>query len=186
MFDWLRKKSETPACAEDSLWLSNAARIEGMRRIVGRSLSLGRSVVIVTGTLNAFESVAAAFAEREPLLCRDMFERGSLRRALERGGAVAIAMPAALPTDAKPEASVKADVLIYGRGDSRTADDAILSAADALKPDICVAFHLSLDDTLLKRHGAPLGPLLEKVGAAADEPVVSPFLTRAIANAQTK
>ena len=186
MFAWLRGKEETPACGDDCVWLSNAARIEGMRRIAERSLSLGRSVVIVTSTLAAFENVAAAFAERNPLLCRDMFERDALRRALQSGRVLAVAMPGALPAEPQAEASTRADLLVYGRADSRAADDAIMRAASMLQPDAGIAFHLSLDDTLLKRHSAALKPLLEKLGASADEPIVSPFLTRAIGNAQAK
>ena len=164
--------------------MSDSARVEGLRAEVGRIRDAGRNAVVVTTTMAAFERMAAALAPHEPSLYRDRFERDSLRRRLESGGSVAIATPGALPDDGKPGEGMRCDLLIFGRSAERSADEAIVQAADRFGAGTRVTFHLSLDDALLQDHGKTLKPLLEKLGMSADEPVTSPFLTRAIANAQ--
>jgi hypothetical protein len=134
----------------------------------------------------AFEKMAEALAPHEPLLYRDRFARGTLQRALQGSRAVAIVMPAALPSGTKADSNPRCDFLVYGRNNARSADDAIVQAADSLGAGVRVIFHLSLDDELLQQHGKSLKPVLETLGMSADAPVTSPYLSRAIANAQAK
>ena len=187
MFGWFgKKKTDHAERGEDCVWMSDAARIEGMRREVERVKAAGSNAVIVASTIGAFERMAEALAPHQPLLYRDRFERGALQRALEGSRVVAIVMAAALPTEAKPDANARCDFLVFGRHNTRKADDAIVQAIDLLGRGVRVTFHLSLDDPLLQQHGQSLKPVLEKLGMSADEAVTSPYLTRAIANAQAK
>ena len=188
MFGWLRKKAEQAERGDDSVWMSDAARIEGMRREVERVKAAGSNAVVVASTMAAFDRMAEALAAHQPRLYRDRFERATLQRSLEGSRAVVVAMSAVLPTETetKPGSNARCDFLVYGRNNSRSADDAIVRATDLLGSGVRVIFHLSLDDPLLQQHGKSLKPVLEKLGMAADEPVNSPVLSRAIANMQAK
>lgn len=185
MFGWLRKKNDEAARGQDHVWMSNAARIEGMRREAERAAKEG-NVVVVAPTMAAFDQMAEALAPREPRLCRDQFERTALHQALEGDGVVAVAMASALPNQSKAGSSARAAFLVFGRNGTRSADDAIARAADLLGPRSSVTFHLSFDDALLQPHRAKLQPMLAKLGMAANEPMTSPYLSRAIANAQAQ
>ena len=186
MFGWLRKKAEQAERGDDCVWMSDAARVEGMRREVERVKAAGSNAVVVAPTMAAFEKMSGTLAPHQPLLCQDRFERGRLQRALQESRAVVVAMPAALPTETQADSNARCDFLVYGRDNARSADDAIVRAADLLGTGVRITFHLSLDDALLQQHGKSLKPVLEKLGMSADESVNSPFLSRAIASAQTK
>ena len=186
MFAWFGKKTEQAERGEDSVWMSDAARVQGLRREVERVVAEGNNAVVVALTMARFEQMAAALADSKPALCRDRFERDALHRALQGTGAVAIAMSGALPTEAKAGSEARGELLVYGRNGARPADEMIVTAAGFLGSGVRVTFHLSLDDALLQQHGKPLKPILEKLGMSPEAPVTSPFLTRAIANAQGK
>ncbi|MGH8673392.1 MAG: hypothetical protein ACREVG_03685 [Burkholderiales bacterium] len=145
-----------------------------------------RSVVVVALTLAALDELGAALATHQPLRCADVFAKDGLRLNLARKGSVAIALSGALPLDWKVGPEVAADILVYGRNDSRAADDAIVRFADALGPNAHITFHLSLEDKLLQEFGGSIKPILEKLGMSADEPITHSMVTRAIKNAQEK
>lgn len=186
MFDWLKKKASQAARVDDCAWMSHAARVRGMRREVERLAAEKRSVVVVAPTMAAFDKLAEELSAQQPLLCRDLFERDSLRRALDAGPVIAIAMSGALPAESKPGSAPQVDILVHGRSDSRAADEAIVGFADTLGPGARVTFHLSLDDPLLQQHGAKLKPVFATLGMSEDEAVSSPVLSRALANMQAK
>ena len=75
---------------------------------------------------------------------------------------------------------------MYGRSDTRPADDAIVRFADSLGPNAHITFHLALDDKLLQEFAGSIQPILQKLGMGPDEPISHAMVTRAIKNAQEK
>ncbi|MBI2754797.1 MAG: hypothetical protein HYX46_14985 [Betaproteobacteria bacterium] len=187
MLKWLfGSKAGEAARGEDSVWMTGAARLKGLSREVGTLAKAGRSVLVVALTLAAFDELEAALAPHQPVRCADIFARDALRSSLSRAGAVAVALSGALPADLKPGTDASVDILVYGRNDSRAADEAIVRFADALGPNAHIGFHLSLEDPLLQSFTGSLKPLLEKLGMREDEPIAHAMVTRAIRNAQEK
>jgi len=149
---------------EDSVWVSNAARIAGLGREVDALRARNRSVVLVALTQAAVNELSAAL----------------------RGRDVPIAHGSALGA-VKPAAGAAVDILVYGRNDSRAADDALVAFADQAGANARIVFHLSLEDRLLQAFGSStMRSLLEKLGARAEEPICHAMVTQAIRNAQEK
>src|SRR6185295_589670 len=158
------KKGESAQRGEDSVWIDHAARLKGIAREVGVLSEAERSVVVVALTLSALDELALALESRQPVRCADIFAKDGLRLNLSRTGAVAIALSGALPLDLKPGPDIGVDVLVYGRGDTRAADDAIVRFADSLGANAHITFHLALDDKLLQEFAGSIQPILEKLG----------------------
>ena len=180
------KKGESAQQGEDTVWMERTARLRGITREVAALIEAERSVIVVAPTLAGLDEVEAALAAHQPLRCADVFAKDGLRLNLSRAGTVAVAASGALPLDLKPGPDVGVDVLVYGRSDTRPADDAIVRFADSLGPNAHITFHLSLDDKLLQEFTGSLKPLLEKLGMSADEPITHGMVTRAVKNAQEK
>ena len=179
------KKSEAQR-GEDTVWISHAARQQGIAREVAALAGAERSVVVVALTLPALDELEAVLSAHQPVRCADIFAKDGLRLNLSRTGAVAIALSGALPLDLTPGPEIGVDVLVYGRSDTRAADDAIVRFADSLGPNAHITFHLSLEDKLLQQFAGSIQPLLEKLGLSPDEPITNPMVTRSIRNAQEK
>src|SRR5258706_12127145 len=160
-------KGDAAQRGEDTVWMNHAARLRGMSREVAALAEAERSVVVVALTHAALEELCGAFAAHEPMRCADVFAKDGLRLNLSRKGSVAIALSGALPLDLKPGAEIGVDVVVYGRNDTRAADDAIVRFADALGPNANIAFHLSLEDRLMQQFAGSIQPLLEKLGMSA-------------------
>jgi preprotein translocase subunit SecA len=176
-------KDKAPADA-DVVWLSSAARLKGLRHDVEVLVEDENSVVVIALSMAVADELASAVEEFNPTRCMSLADAGALRAQLAKAGAVTVAMSGALPGQGKPDSEVPLEVLVCGRNDQRSADDGIVRAAAALARTSHVTFHLSLDDPLLRAHGANLKPLLEKIGMKEDEPVQHALLSRAIRNAQ--
>ena len=187
MLKWLfGSRAAGAARGEDSVWMNHAARLKGVSREVGTLAEADRSVLVVALTLAALDELEAALAPLQPVRCADTFARDALRSGLSRAGAVAVALSGALSADLKPTPDASLDILVYGRNESRAADEAIVQFADALGPNTHIGFHLSLEDPLLQTFAGSLKPLLEKLGMREDEPIAHAMVTRAIRNAQEK
>lgn len=186
MFQWLFGKSNQATRAEDSAWMSSPARLRGMRLEVERLVNQNRSVVVVALTLPALEELARELAQHQPVLCRDVFGHSGLSGQLARGATVTVALAGALPAEVTPGTNIQVEILVYGRHDTRAADESILRFADLLGPIARVTFHLSLDDTILKDHTGSLKPLLVRLSFSEEEAMSSPMVTRAIARIQSK
>jgi hypothetical protein len=186
MFSWLFGKKDQATRGEDSVWLSDAARLRGILREVERLVKQGCSVVVVAWTLPTFDHLARAFDQYKPLLCRDLFGFDVLRGQLARAGSVAVALANTLSSDVKTLTDLAVVVIVYGRNDMRATDDTIVRFADLVGPNTRVAFHLSLDDALLKDYIGALKSLLIRLDVPPDEAISHPMVTRAIAGAQAK
>ena len=179
-------KKEAAQRGEDTVWMDHAARCRGVVREVAALAGAERSVVVVAPTLPALDELESMLAAHQPVRCADIFAKDGLRLNLSRAGAVALALSGALPLDLKPGPEIGVDVLVYGRGDTRAADDAIVRFADSLGVNAYITFYLALDDKLLQEFAGSIQPILEKLGLKADEPIVNSMVTRAIRNAQEK
>jgi preprotein translocase subunit SecA len=187
MLNWLFKGKKVEAArGEDCVWMSHGARLKGLDHEVEVLAEADRSVLLVALSLAALDELETALARHQPSRCADVFGKEVLRERLSKPGSVTVALSGALGTEVKAPAADCVDILVYGRNDTRAADDAILAFADALGPNAHIVFHLSLDDPLLKALTASLGPLLEKLGMKEDEPISHAMVTRAIRNAQDK
>lgn len=183
MLGWLFGKGKAEAPAADCVWLSDAARVRGVRREVER-LTLGERVVLVVAWAPAaVDACLEELAQHEPARCRHAHERGALRRQLAQPGSVSVALAGALPEDATVS-SAPVEVLVWGRNDARADDDRVLRFAGLLGTGTRVTFHLSLDDPLLARHGERIKTLLVNLAGSEDAPITHPMVTRAIARAQ--
>ena len=179
-------KGDAAQRGEDTVWMNHAARLRGMSREVAALAEAERSVVVVALSLTALDELGAALAVHQPVRCADIFAKDGLRLNLSHKGSVAIALSGALPLDLKPGAEIGVDVVVYGRNDTRAADDAIVRFADSLGPNAHITFHLSLEDRLMQQFAGSIQPLLEKLGMSADEPITHSMVTRSIRNAQEK
>jgi hypothetical protein len=92
MFSWLFGKKDQAMRGEDSVWLSDAARLKGILREVERLMKQGWSVVVVAWTLPTFDHMARALDHYKPLLCRDFFGFDALRGQVVRAGSVSVAL----------------------------------------------------------------------------------------------
>jgi hypothetical protein len=166
--------------------MSGAARLKGIRLEVERVAGAGAGVLVVAWAMPEFDELVGALAQHQPLRCRDRFEGDALCRQLGRGGSVAVALAGILPAHAEPGTGVRVEVLVSGRNDARTADEAILRFADLLGGRARVTFHLALDDALLQRQTGSIKPILGKLGLTEDVAISNPMVTRAIARIQSK
>ena len=182
----LGKKSAQPK--DDQVWKTAAACFKGICTEAVKSAGTGHDVIVVCLRNTAFDAMDAALAAHQPAHCRDIFGRDALRARLARAeagpGTIAIALSGSLPMDPLA-ATVAVEILVYGRNVSRAADNAIKRFADQLGPQAAIAFHVSLDDALLRPFAASSLRLLEPLGLKEDEALSHAMLTRAIANSQS-
>ncbi len=181
---WGKKSAQQQ---DDQVWKTAAACVKGLCRETVKSAGGGHSVIVVCLTMGAFETMDAVLAAQQPAHCRDRFGRDALRARLARAqagaGSITIALCGSLPLD--PVAtSAAVEILVHGRNASRAADAAIKHFADQLGPQASIAFHLSLEDALLKPLLASSLPLFEKLGLAEDTALSHAMITRSIANVQ--
>ena len=127
MLKWLfGGKASEAARGEDSVWTNHAARLKGLSREVEALAEADRTVLVVALTRAALDELDAALATHRTARCADVFSKEALRTSLSKAGSVAIALSGALSADLKPATDAAADILVWGRNDSRAADDAIL------------------------------------------------------------
>jgi preprotein translocase subunit SecA len=182
------KKAATSEHKEDRVWQTAAACRKGICAEAVQSAEAGHSAIVVCLAHAAFDAVDTVLAPHQPVHCRDLFGRDALHAALVRksadAGAIVIVLSGSLPADA-PAATSAVDILVYGRNAMRTADDAIQRFADQMGTRATLAFHVSLEDALLKPMVASILPLLQQLGMKDDEPLSHLLVTRAIKNVQS-
>jgi hypothetical protein len=186
MLSWLIGKKDQAKRGEDSVWMSGAARLKGIRGVAERFVKDGHSVVVVALTLPDFDDLVRELDQYKPLPCRDLFGLDSLRRQLARAGSVAVSLANVLSTDVKPVTTVPVEILVCGRNFLRAADESILRFADLIGTNAQVAFHLSLDDEVLKDYVGSLKQVLGRLGLSENEAISSPMVTRAVARALSR
>ena len=169
MLSWLFGKTDQAIRAEDSVWMSDPARLRGIRREVARLTREKRSAVVVALTLAAFDDLVRELGQYKPSLCRDLFGLDVLRSQLARPGSITVALGNILSTDAKPSTSVPVEFIVCGRNDIQAADESLLRFADLVGPTATVTFPPSLDDALLSDYIGTIKPRLTKMGLCEEE-----------------
>ena len=185
MLQWLFGKNIQATRVDDSLWMSNMARLSGICSEVAKLAAARRSVVVVAVTPGALGELAAALAQHQPLRCAGAVERDALRRQLGQAGTVAVALTGTLPADMQPATGMPVDILVCGRNAARADDDAILRFADSFGASARVTFHVAFDDALLQPHFESI-KLLTSLGVSEYEAVSSPLISRVIERLQSK
>jgi hypothetical protein len=183
MFDrWFRRGPPI----EDRVWADATACAAGLRSQVAQALQQRAAVLLLVRTRTDRENLARELAAHAPLVGGDRFASDDLLRHLRTPGALGLACvddlrdTAAAAADAKP---VSLQVHVAGRSARRSEDRQLTDRLGRWTPGL-VVFHHALDDALLRPHAGALQPLLQKLGMRPDEPITSPFLTRAIERAQ--
>jgi preprotein translocase subunit SecA len=184
MLKWLFGDRKPRADREnDEVWATGRARVQGVVRKVAALTGTGRSVVVVANSIETLEELSRALAIHRPVRCTDLFGQAPLRATIAKPGSLVIALGSALPMEGSPAAG-PVDVIVIGRNDVRTADEAIVRFTDSLGAEATVAFLLALDDALLVAFSQQVGPMLQKLGMGDDEPITHALVTRAVERAQ--
>lgn len=186
MLNWLFGKRTEAAVNDDCVWFSEAARLQGLQGEVSRLVTAGVNVMVVAPTKDTLSSLLTAFSAHQPARCQSVFDRDALLRRLGDTPTVAVALADALPHAAKPPREIRLEILVHGRNMQRSRDDVIVRFANVIGPGARVTFHLTLDDPLLRQQSERLKPLIEKLQIPENEPISHPFVTRAVAQAQSK
>ena len=74
-----------------------------------------------------------------------------------------------LSIDVKPLAKVPVEIIVYGRNDTRAADEAVLRFAGLIGANARATFHIALDDSLIKDYVGALKPFLAKLNVSEDD-----------------
>ena len=186
MLKWLFGDRSEATVSNDCVWISEAARTNGLQAEVSRLVSAGLNVMVVAPSKDTFSSLLAAFTAHQPARCQNVFDRDALLRRFGETPTVAVALADALPHAAKPPRDIRLEILVYGRNMRRSADDTIAHFANVVGPGARVTFHLTLEDPLLRQQSERLKPLIQKLQIPDNEPISHPFVTKAIAQAQSK
>lgn len=170
-FDFLFGRKTTVETLNDRIWLTDAARWKGLRE------ELHEQATVCSGVL-----LVAQFPESRDALVslRDEVDGYcEVRLASELSSDVASYWPV---DEARP-----AFVLVAERHPLRSHDDCIVEFAGDLPCKAQVAFHLSLEDALLKVFiGQQIEELLRRMGMDENESIDSNMVSRRIAAAQKK
>src|SRR6185295_1076048 len=150
MLQWLFGKDKGAARAEDCVWISQAAMRNGIAREIERLAREGSAVLLCVLKPSELDAWCTQLAAHQPERCRDMHKHDALRRQLGHPGSVTVALASGLPKEARDAGTGAVEMLVHGRNDSRTADDALAAFADQIGSRARVTFHLSLDDPLLR------------------------------------
>lgn len=184
LFDgWFRHRPTV----EDRVWIDANACGAGLRSQVTQALRRRAAVLLLVRTRTDRENLARDLAAHAPLVGDDRFANDALQRHLRTPGALGLACVDDLRSTATatPPTATPASLQVHvsGRSARRSEDLELTELLGRWAPAV-IAFHHALDDALLRSHADVLQPLVRKLGMRPDEPVISPFLTRAIERAQ--
>jgi hypothetical protein len=170
LFDWLTgKKDEKVEIAEDRIWLTQQAKIAGIRKEVGQAVAdpAGpQAVIVVAHFQDCLEQIRTAFVG---------FDGDRVLVTLAE--ALAGHTPANLPLD-----ETRYMLIIVGeRHPLLSHDEVVLDFARLLPCHCRIVYHGAFDDPLIKRfQGEWIKGVLQKVGMKEDEAVQSHMVSRRI------
>jgi len=166
------KRDTTAQVLNDRIWLSQNAKISGIKQQI-RQQTDSAAILLVAHfeeTLQQLRSITAGDNADTPvqLVLAENFTSEITSR---------------LKTD---ETSI-IDLIVAERHPLKSADDALMLCAAGLPCRCRVAYHLSLEDPLLKLFvGEFVEKMLESLGMKEDEPIESQMVSRRIRAAQQK
>lgn len=178
--DRLRGKVPTPP-VEDWVWLDRDARLAGLRARLGTVPR--HTALVVARDRTTFDDLATALSALDVRGRDGMLDLHAALDLFATPGTLALIDAHAASKPAATSRAVDLTVHVIGRAARRSDDDRLLAAIGQWHIGRVVV-HSSLDDPLLRPHRDQLQPLLQKLGARADEPIDSPMLTQALRRAQ--
>jgi preprotein translocase subunit SecA len=188
---WLTGKSSNVTEANDVIWMTPAAKWQGLRRAIQEDASIAQLVVAhfpktlaelqdeLTKTAIAFSTIEGRLSATE---ARRLADQGNRRPLLVLADSLQIDE---FPTQSLDSGQIA--ILVAERHLLRTHDDRIVDFARGLGRRCRLTFHLSLGDPLLKVFvGEWIKDMLARLGMTESEALVSRMVARRIKGAQAQ
>lgn len=173
---WLERGEASSAVEahQDQVWMSTAAKFDGLRRALSEESATGAAAVVLVAhfpdVLLRLREIAAEHSG--PIRVGAVLAR---QLSMEHVQAVSV-NPSAVVT-----------FLIAERHPLKSVDDELIRFVSALPCRSRVAYHVSLEDPLMQRFGVDsIRSVLDRLGAAEDEPITHKLVTRSIERAQAE
>jgi hypothetical protein len=158
----------------DRVWVSTPAKLAGIRRELDTRVQGGAAWV---GLVAHFPDVLGELVRLAEDCAGPASVRALLARELSSDSAARL----------KLDASSVLDLIVAERHPLASVDAELLAFAGTLPCRCRVAYHVSLDDAVMRAFGTEtLLPLLERLGATDDEPIEHPMIARIIGRAQQR
>lgn len=157
---------------DDRIWLTEEAKFKGLSKQLNENNDSGVILLIAhfEGTLERLTAIADAYAGDVPL-------QATLAENLSTDIAARLSI----------DESATIDLIVAERHPLLSADDAIMQFADEIPCNCQLAYHLSLEDPLLKLFVTDfVQRILDSLGMKEDEPIESNMISRRIKAAQQK
>lgn len=170
----LKRTSSRVEVIADHVWLSQEAKLAGIRReLHDRTVVGARMIALVAhfpDVLDEMQRIASEYAGSASV-------RPVLSRRLSSGAA----------WDLPLGESDVVDLIAAERHPVASMDDALMKFAEALPCRCSIVYHISLDDPILRFVGVEsIRATLEGLGATEEEAITNDMITRSIRRAQQK
>jgi hypothetical protein len=172
-FDWFRRKTRTTVLP-DTIWLTDQARLDGVRRAALERLGQDALVLVVAHFSSTLAELRQAFEAA-----------GQADSRLVLLPAEALAGLPSVGTD--PGRSLPISLIVAERHPLRSKDQALAEFAESLPPPCRLGFHVSLQDPMMRLFaGVWVGDMLRRMGMKEDQAIESRMVSRRVARAQRK
>ena len=171
MFDFLfgNKPQTTVQVLNDRIWLSQNAKINGIKQQI-RQQTDSATILLVAHFEETLQQLRTITADHQPVHL-----------------VLAENLTSDITSRINTDESATIDLIVAERHPLKSADDALMSFAEGLPCRCRLAYHLSLEDPLLKLFvGEFVEKMLESLGMKEDEPIESQMVSRRIKAAQQK
>ena len=171
MFDFLfgNKPQTTMQVLNDRIWLSQNAKINGIKQQI-RQQTDSATILLVAHFEETLQQLRTITADHQPVHL-----------------VLAENLTSDITSRINTDESATIDLIVAERHQLKSADDALMSFAEGLPCRCRLAYHLSLEDPLLKLFvGEFVEKMLESLGMKEDEPIESQMVSRRIKAAQQK
>jgi hypothetical protein len=194
-WDWLRGRPSNVRIDDDAIWLSASAKLRGLSKQI-QAPPEGTPLVLVVAHF------PETLAQMKNQLGNDRVEHGDADRRFSPADVARIIsqkneprillvlaevlIPDEFPGTVDADAN-EVSILVAERHFLRSHDQAIVTFATSMTRPCRVAFHLSLDDPLLRVFaGEWVRNLLSDLGMTESNPISSPMIARRIKSAQAR
>jgi SecA-like ATPase subunit of protein translocation complex len=193
LFSWLFGKPSR-VTTHDIIWLTDAARGDGVAQRVGKDLAAERSVLLVAqfpATLEAFGEHIIAREWQHVAAPSDFAPEAALTLAAAGAPRVIYALArnlrAAVPAPPEDSPASPLSVIVLERHILREHDNRVVEFAEGLGGKAEVTYHTSLDDPLMKLFaGDWVREMLRRLGIHEDEPITSALISRRMQAARAR
>jgi hypothetical protein len=170
----LKRASSSVEVIPDHVWLSQEAKLAGIRRELHDRTADGTKMIALVAhfpdVLDEMQRIASEYvgsASVRPLLSRQLSSRAAGDLPFGESDVV--------------------DLIAAERHPVTSMDDALIEFAEALPCRCRIVYHISLDDPILRFVGVEsIRATLEGLGATEEEAITQEMITRSIRRAQQK